>query len=866
MANEARTRAPSRTGGSSALLGYALRNTLRSGSCDSAYHLRQEAAKVSQSICPFCWNPATGFPLYSPSGGIRTAWQIECSTCGRFDVTHLFVVTKESYTPEQRYRLSGLSRNASDRGEIIEFSTDSANKLLEIAPRPTPFEQEDLILEYIEKRTTAGGKHLPVDPNKDYPIAHALGPDGLIFLLKWLVNGEFIEGESVGGVPQYRLTMPGYRRLEERRKSKSVVASEQPPTETVTTPVSTPSQFRPGLKFNQYEIIEVLGEGGMGIVYKARDTHLDEHIALKTLTSKGLQDPKYMSRFKAEIKIARKISHPYVCRVYEYGDYAGLPFFTMELIEGPTLKAELAIKGPLPPSEATQIAIKICEGLSAIHARGIVHRDIKSSNVMMDALGTLRIMDLGIAKDLSPNVTETVSDGVLGSIEYMSPERLSQQSFDGRADIYSVGILLYELALGERPFQGRIEQILFQHMHDEPKFETAQAKALPDALKSVIRKALEKNPGRRFASALEMASALKEDGVPTAISPPPIGRPESPVEIATVAAVSPKEWLEQEERFRRLGKRVQAVWNTRRDTGQVTWSVYPHAGATSGDTQAFIAEARLASQLLVRAGLERVSERDIEDLWLDLVRSLTTPDSDMRFEGTENGIETDGGAIEDLSGRSARACVLLAGGTRPVVSPTERTALNQTLGPKTLPIQERPLTGLGLSVDAQRIAAWINQNSKDGTAYDHFERDALLRELALSEDQAGMAASELSDAGHVKRHVTFGSGVAGFSSLSPLPTLFIRTDPVLRGWDPERDALELAAAMVKLAPDGVATLLNIDQYLGWGPRRINPAADYLALYGYIKPSAEAGSAPYTFAHALIDHRTRRFAEGASGSA
>jgi hypothetical protein len=178
--------------------------------------------------------------------------------------------------------------------------------------------------------------------------------------------------------------------------------------------------------------------------------------------------------------------------------------------------------------------------------------------------------------------------------------------------------------------------------------------------------------------------------------------------------------------------------------------------------------------------------------------------------------------------------------------------------------RQRPLEGLPLSAHAQRMAAWINQHSEDGTRYQHFERDEIFKDLELTPDEAGMAASELEDCGWVELDVDTGSGPAGFSSLQPLPELFFRTDPVLQGWDPEADAVALAAAMINVARSDCVNLDEVDKHLAWGPRRLNPAADYLAAHGYVNPSRSVGSAPYTYANALLSHRTRRLAQTAFG--
>jgi hypothetical protein len=178
--------------------------------------------------------------------------------------------------------------------------------------------------------------------------------------------------------------------------------------------------------------------------------------------------------------------------------------------------------------------------------------------------------------------------------------------------------------------------------------------------------------------------------------------------------------------------------------------------------------------------------------------------------------------------------------------------------------RQRPLEGLDLSAHAQRVAAWINAHSENGTTYHFYDRDEIMRDLELSADEAGMAASELEDYGYVKRGIDSGSGPAGFSYLQPRAELFFRTDPALHGWDPAQDAVALAAAMVNLARHDGVTLADVDKHLGWGPRRLNPAAEYLASYNYVNASRSMGSAPYSYNHALLSHRTRRFAQAATG--
>jgi hypothetical protein len=204
-----------------------------------------------------------------------------------------------------------------------------------------------------------------------------------------------------------------------------------------------------------------------------------------------------------------------------------------------------------------------------------------------------------------------------------------------------------------------------------------------------------------------------------------------------------------------------------------------------------------------------------------------------------------------------------ADGLRKLIDACHDVSAKPPLGEAPTWARERPLPRTGLSTNAQRLATWLNEHSEDGHSFDIFERDPILKDLDFTADQAGMAASELSDAGMVKLTVTSGSGPARFSAIQPKPQLFFRTDLALCGWDTKKDALALAAAMVNSGGDQAA-LADMDRQLGWGPRRINPAADYLSAYGYVERSKSFGSLPYTFSHAFLTHRTRRFVESSRG--
>jgi hypothetical protein len=259
---------------------------------------------------------------------------------------------------------------------------------------------------------------------------------------------------------------------------------------------------------SRYRILASLGRGGMGAVYRAHDEVLDEEVALKILRPEVAGTPEMAARFRSEIKLARKVSHWNVCRIHEYGEEGGLQYISMELISGATLKDRLR-SGPLPSDQAFDVAIQIAEGLAAIHKVGIIHRDLKSPNVMIDGQGTAKVMDFGIAKPASAGTDGASTGYVLGSPEYMSPEQARGRRADFRSDLYSLGIVVFEAFTGRVPFRGATPvETLMMHVEAPPPIDDP-ALALPPALLPVLRSALAKDPAARFPDALSMAEALR---------------------------------------------------------------------------------------------------------------------------------------------------------------------------------------------------------------------------------------------------------------------------------------------------------------------------------------------------------------------
>jgi serine/threonine protein kinase len=266
---------------------------------------------------------------------------------------------------------------------------------------------------------------------------------------------------------------------------------------------------------DRYEILAPLGRGGMGMVYRAHDRMLDETVAIKVLRAEFANTPAMAQRFRHEIKLARRVTHRNVCRIHEYGETDGLRFISMEFVDGVDLRQLAQDRGGVvSPTEALELAIQVAEGLQAIHDVGIIHRDLKASNVMRDTRGVVRLMDFGIAKIEGRHEgsgEQLTSAGlVMGTPEYMSPEQCLGETLDHRSDIYALGILLYELLAGTVPFRGETAvATLFKHIQDPVPYEGT---LIPLALIPVFRRALAKNRGDRFDSAQAMAEALRGAG------------------------------------------------------------------------------------------------------------------------------------------------------------------------------------------------------------------------------------------------------------------------------------------------------------------------------------------------------------------
>jgi len=287
-------------------------------------------------------------------------------------------------------------------------------------------------------------------------------------------------------------------------------------TETLETPkeeLTTGSTFA-----ERYQIIEELGKGGMGRVYKAHDTKIREKIALKLIKPEIAKDKKTIERFGNELRLARKIRHKNVCGMFDLGEEKGTHYITMEFVPGEDLRSSIRRFGQLPIGKSISIANQICEGLAEAHRLGVVHRDLKSSNIMIDKEGNVRIMDFGIARSLE---AKGITDAgvMIGTPEYMSPEQVEGKEVDQQSDIYSLGIILYEMVTGRLPFEGDTPfTIGMKHKGEIPQNPKEFNSQISDDLNRLILRCLEKDKETRYQSAGEVRAGLEgiEKGVPTA--------------------------------------------------------------------------------------------------------------------------------------------------------------------------------------------------------------------------------------------------------------------------------------------------------------------------------------------------------------
>ncbi|MGB9466930.1 MAG: serine/threonine-protein kinase, partial [Candidatus Acidiferrum sp.] len=259
----------------------------------------------------------------------------------------------------------------------------------------------------------------------------------------------------------------------------------------------------------RYQILQMLGRGGMGAVYKARDTELDRIVALKLIRPELARNPEILRRFKQELILARQVTHKNVIRIFDLGQSDGIKFITMDFVEGQDLRALLLEKGKFPPGQAARIMLQICRALEAAHAEGVIHRDLKPQNIMVSPDGRVYVMDFGIARSAHlPGMTQT--GALIGTPEYMSPEQARGEKLTERSDLFSLGVIFYELLTGKSPYPADAPLgTLWKRLQEKAKPPAEIDAAVPKPLNDIVMSALEIEPENRLSSAREMAQQLE---------------------------------------------------------------------------------------------------------------------------------------------------------------------------------------------------------------------------------------------------------------------------------------------------------------------------------------------------------------------
>ncbi len=297
----------------------------------------------------------------------------------------------------------------------------------------------------------------------------------------------------------------------------------------------------------RYRLRARLAAGGMGAIHVATDEQLGRTVAVKLLRSELSDDPVFVERFRREARAAASLSHPNVATVFDFGEDSGVPYIVMESVDGRDLSRVIREDGPLPPDLAADLAAQIASGLGHAHSAGVIHRDVKPANVMITDGGRVKVTDFGIARALGDS-TLTVSGSVLGTAHYISPEQAAGASAGPGSDVYSLGIVLYEMLTGSLPFTGESPvAVAMRHISDEVPAPGDLAEDVPSELDSIVAKATAKDPSDRYGSADEMASALRawKDTEPlpvsgaktTSIMTPIYGDRWDPRRVGTIALI-----------------------------------------------------------------------------------------------------------------------------------------------------------------------------------------------------------------------------------------------------------------------------------------------------------------------------------------
>ncbi len=325
-----------------------------------------------------------------------------------------------------------------------------------------------------------------------------------------------------------------------------------------------------GETISQYHVLREIGHGGMATVYEAEDTLLKRKVALKVIADSLLRNQEAVTRFEREARAAAALDHPNICTVYELTQYKGRPVIVMELLEGENLR-EILRRGPLPVGSAIDIAIAVADALQAAHAKGFIHRDIKPGNIMFNGRGQVKLLDFGLAKSADQEELDEDAEAEHGSIggtaQFMSPEQTLGEALDPRSDLFSFGIVFYEMVTGQRPFHRRSGLATLQAIRTvHPASPHSLNSEIPEGLELIIAKLLEKDPANRYQTAADLHSDLEALKLALDAAEAERGRAVSEVAenaIPPIAAADPPSPLASQERL------VTRVWRRR------AWYVAP---------------------------------------------------------------------------------------------------------------------------------------------------------------------------------------------------------------------------------------------------------------------------------------------------